>query len=345
VKLSPERIDRAFLLLTALAVVLTLVVVGLGAFVRLSDAGLGCPDWPGCYGHLAPPSADEHIAAANAAHPGRPVEAPKAWKEMVHRYAASTLGLIIVLLAAIAWRRRQEHRQPVRLPLVLVPVVLLQGALGMWTVTLLLKPLVVTLHLVGGMAILALLTLSWLRMSGWMATSVRAPVALLRLAVAAMILLCVQIALGGWVSANYAAVACPDLPTCQGAWWPAADFGEGFVLWRGLGIDYEGGVLDHPARVAIHLAHRVGALVVTLALVALALRAWREGVRQQQRPWRVLAGWMAAALALQLAIAIGMVLEAFPLGLATAHNLGAALLLMATTALLHGLHGRDAVRS
>ncbi len=344
-KLAPERIDRAFLTLTAIAVALTLTVVVLGAFVRLSDAGLGCPDWPGCYGHLTPPSAEHQVAAANAAHPGRPVEAPKAWKEMVHRYAASTLGLIIVVLAAIAWRRRLEHRQPVRLPLLLVPVVMLQGALGMWTVTLLLKPLVVTLHLVGGMAILALLALSWLRMSGWMATNARAPTPLLRLALAAYVLLCLQIALGGWVSANYAAVACPDLPTCQGAWWPAADFGEGFVLWRGLGIDYEGGVLDHPARVAIHLVHRLGALLVTLALLALVVGAWRAGVQAGLRQWRVLAGLTAAALALQLAIATAMVQEAFPLGLATAHNLGAALLLLATTALLHGLHGRDSVRS
>jgi cytochrome c oxidase assembly protein subunit 15 len=341
----PDRTERAFLGLTALAAALTLVVVVLGAFVRLSDAGLGCPDWPGCYGHLTPPSAEHHVAAANAAHPERPVEAPKAWKEMVHRYAASTLGLIIVALAAVAWRRRQVAGQPVRLPLLLVPLVLLQGALGMWTVTLLLKPLVVTLHLVGGMAILALLTLSLLRQCGWLATGARATPALRRVAVVAFVLLCVQVALGGWVSTNYAAVACPDLPTCQGAWWPSADFDEGFVLWRGLGIDYEGGVLDHPARVAIHLVHRVGALVVTLALLALAAGAWREGVRAGQRHWRVLAVLVTTALALQLAIATGMVLEAFPLALATAHNLGAALLLMATTAMLHGLHGRDRVRS
>lgn len=342
---APDRIERAFLGLTALAAVLTLVVVVLGAYVRLSDAGLGCPDWPGCYGHLVPPSAEHHVAAANAAYPERPVEAPKAWKEMVHRYAASTLGLIIVGLALIAWRRRQVPGQPVRLPLLLVPVVLLQGALGMWTVTLLLKPLVVTLHLIGGMSILALLTLSLLRQTGWMAPAQQASAALRRFATVAFVLLCLQVALGGWVSANYAAVACPDLPTCQGAWWPAADFGEAFVLWRGLGIDYEGGVLDHPARVAIHLVHRLGAVVVALALLAAAWRAWVEGARAGLREWRVLAALTVAALVLQLAIATGMVLQAFPLGLATAHNLGAALLLLATTALLHGLHGHDRVRS
>lgn len=342
---TPHRIERLFLTLTVAAAVLTLVVVVLGAFVRLSDAGLGCPDWPGCYGHLTPPSAEHHVEAANAAHPERPVEAPKAWKEMVHRYAASTLGLLIVGLATIAWRRRQEHNQPVRLPLLLVPLVLLQGALGMWTVTLLLKPLVVMLHLVGGMCILALLTLSWLRQTGWMAPTRQASLGLRRFAVVAFVLLCLQIALGGWVSANYAAVACPDLPTCQGAWWPAADFGEGFRLWRGLGIDYEGGVLDHPARVAIHLAHRVGAVVVTLALLVTAWRAWAEGARAGRREWQLLAALLVAALGLQFAIAIGMVWQAFPLGLATAHNLGAALLLLAGTAMLHGLHGHSRVRS
>jgi cytochrome c oxidase assembly protein subunit 15 len=342
---NPTPIERAFLWLTALAAGLTLVVIVLGAFVRLSDAGLGCPDWPGCYGHLVPPSAEHHVAAANTAYPERPVEAPKAWKEMVHRYAASTLGLIIVGLAAIAWRRRQVPGQPVRLPLLLVPLVLLQGALGMWTVTLLLKPLVVTLHLFGGMTILSLLTLSLLRQTGWMAPAQQASLALRRFATFAFVLLCAQLALGAWVSSNYAAVACPDLPTCQGAWWPEADFGEGFVLWRGLGIDYEGGVLDHPARIAIHLAHRLVAVLLTLALLGAACWAWVEGARAGLREWRVLAGLTVAALALQLAIATGMVLTAFPLWLATAHNLGAALLLLAGTALLHGLHGHDRVRS
>ena len=328
-----QRIERTFLALSLVAAALTLIVVVLGAFVRLSDAGLGCPDWPGCYGHLLPPGADPQVDLA------------KAWKEMVHRYAASSLGLVILVLAALAWRNRRAPGQPVRLPLLLVPLVMIQGALGIWTVTLLLKPLVVTLHLIGGLAILGILTLMLLRQTGWLAPKAPAGLALRRAGLAAMVLLGVQIALGGWVSANYAAVACPDLPTCQGAWWPQADFGEGFVLWRGLGIDYEGGVLDHPARVAVHLAHRGGALVVTLALLALALAAFREGQRRGVREWRLLACALVAALAFQLGVATAMVLLAFPLGLATAHNLGAALLLMATTALLHGLHGHDRVRS
>jgi cytochrome c oxidase assembly protein subunit 15 len=343
--MAPDRIERAFLALTAIATALTLVVVVLGAFVRLSDAGLGCPDWPGCYGHLTPPSAEHHVEAANAAYPERPVEAPKAWKEMVHRYAASTLGFLILVLAAIAWRRRHAPNQPVRLPLMLVPLVMLQGALGMWTVTLLLKPLVVTLHLFFGMTILSWLWLLVLRQTGWLAPAQQASLGLRRFATFAFALLCVQLVLGAWTSTNYAAVACPDLPTCQGEWWPAADFREGFVLWRGLGIDYEGGVLDHPARVAIHLVHRAMAVVLTLALLGVAWRTWVEGTRAGLRQWRTLAVLTVAALLLQLAIATGMVLQAFPLALATAHNLGAALLLMAGTALLHGLHGHDRVRS
>ena len=326
-------LERAFLWTTLVAGALTLVVVVLGAYVRLSDAGLGCPDWPGCYGQLAPPA---HIEG---------VEAAKAWKEMVHRYAASTLGLLILVLAAIAWRRRQEAGQPVRLPLLLVPLVLLQGALGMWTVTLLLKPLVVTLHLLGGMAILSLLYLIALRQSGWLAPKQAAPRGLRRLGDVAAGLLILQLALGAWVSSNYATVACPDLPTCQGAWWPEADFGEAFVLWRGLGIDYEGGVLDHPARVAIHLVHRVGAVLVTLVLGLLVFGAWREGRRSGVREWRVAAALVFGALALQLLVAVLMVRYAFPLPLATAHNAGAALLLLALTTLKSSLHGRDRVRS
>jgi cytochrome c oxidase assembly protein subunit 15 len=325
--------ERVFLWTTLVAGALTLVVVVLGAYVRLSDAGLGCPDWPGCYGHVAPPA---HIEG---------VEAAKAWKEMVHRYAASTLGLLILVLASIAWWRRQEVGQPVRLPLLLVPLVLLQGALGMWTVTLLLKPLVVTLHLFGGMTILSLLCLMALRQTGWLAPKLAAPRRLRGLGHLALVLLAMQLVLGAWVSSNYAAVACPDLPTCQGAWWPEADFGEGFVLWRGLGIDYEGGVLDHPARVAIHLVHRLGAVVVAAVLGLLAIWTWREGRRAAVREWRVTGALLLGALAFQLGVAVLMVEFAFPLPLATAHNLGAALLLLALTVNNSSLHGHDRVRS
>ena len=325
--------ERAFLWTTLVAAVLTLVVVVLGAYVRLSDAGLGCPDWPGCYGQVTPPAHIEGVAAA------------KAWKEMAHRYAASTLGMLILALAVIAWWRRQEAGQPVRLPLLLVPTVLLQGALGMWTVTLLLKPLVVTLHLLGGMAILGMLCLIALRQTGWLAPKLAAPLALRRFGNLAMVLLALQLALGAWVSSNYAAVACPDFPTCQGSRWPEADFRDGFVLWRGLGVDYAGGVLDHPARIAVHIVHRVGAVVVTVVVGLFAVGVWREGRRAAVREWRITGALLLGALAMQLTIAVLMVRHAFPLPLATLHNAGAALLLLVLTLNNSSLHGHDRVRS
>ena len=313
--------SRLFLWVSVVAGVLALGVVVLGAYVRLSDAGLGCPDWPGCYGQLTPPAIDDPAAAA------------KAWKEMAHRYAASTLGLLILVLGAIAWRRRREVDQPLRLPALLLPLVAMQGLLGMWTVTLLLKPLVVTLHLLGGMTILDALWLMVLRITGWLAPKQAAPRALRRFGWCAFVLLGLQLALGGWTSSNYAALACPDLPTCQGVWWPEADFGAAFLHL---------GALDAPARVAIHLAHRLGAASVALALGSLALWVLIGTVC---REWRLLAWAVLGALALQLGIGVLMVAHAFPLALATLHNTGAALLLLATTALLHSLHGHDRVRS
>lgn len=319
------------------AMLLAFCVVVFGAYVRLSDAGLGCPDWPGCYGHVTPPDA-EHVHAG------------KAWREMIHRYGASTLGLIIVVIAVLAWRWRRQGL-PVMLPIALVGLVMFQGLLGMWTVTLLLKPLIVTLHLIFGLITLSLLWWLWLTLrrkssdpwsgarsalgGGSTAALLRpAPRFLQRLAMIALIALVIQIMLGGWTSTNYAAVACPDFPKCQLSWWPQADYGEGFVIWRGLGINYEGGVLDHPARVAIHFTHRLGAVVATLALLAavfMTLRMRRDGSS------RFAAMAALAALLLQLTIGIAMVLKGFPLWIATAHNAGAALLLLATLALNRGL--------
>jgi cytochrome c oxidase assembly protein subunit 15 len=316
---------------------LALGVIVFGAYVRLSDAGLGCPDWPGCYGHFSPPDAEG-------------VHAGKAWREMIHRYAAGTLGFLIVVIAVLAWRWRRQGI-PVALPAALVGLVMFQGLLGMWTVTLLLKPLIVTLHLIFGLATLSLLWWLWLTLrrrssdpwsgarsalgGGSTAALLRpAPRFLQRLATIALVALVIQIMLGGWTSTNYAAVACPDFPKCQLSWWPQADFGEAFVIWRGLGINYEGGVLDHPARVAIHFTHRLGALVATLALLAavvMTLRTRRDGSS------RFAAVAALAALAFQLAIGIFMVLKGFPLSLATAHNFGAALLLLATLALNRAL--------
>ena len=328
---------------TLLACLLCLGVVVLGAYVRLSNAGLGCPDWPGCYGHFTPAGAAADRQIATAPLNGRPLQIGKAWREMVHRYAAGTLGFLIVCLTAmgIAWRR--ERLLPVGYVAALLGIVILQGALGMLTVTWQLEPLIVTLHLLFGLTTLSLLwwlafTLWQRRRAPWPACSSRAaggtdlarPCAAL-----ALVALGAQIALGGWTSSNYAALACPDLPTCQGRWWPSANFHAGFTLWHRLGsADFEGGILASPARIAIQLTHRMGALLTVLTLVTAAVVALRrepsEGV--QRAAWLVL-----AALALQLTIATAMVLRGFPLWLATAHNAGAALLLLATLALNRAL--------
>ncbi|HXH04314.1 MAG TPA: COX15/CtaA family protein [Candidatus Competibacteraceae bacterium] len=319
------------------AVLLAFVVVVLGAWVRLSDAGLGCPDWPGCYGHLTVPSAPEHVENANAAYPERPLEAHKAWKEMIHRYCAGVLGLLVLALALLAWRRRGEPGQPLALPLALLALVVFQALLGMWTVTLQLKPLVVMAHLLGGLATLALLWWLNLGQQRWL-PSAPADAGLRPWALLAFAAVVGQIALGGWTSANYAALACVDFPTCQAQWWPQMDFREAFVLWRGLGINYEYGVLEHPARVAIHVSHRLGALVVLLLVGWLAWRALRRGATPQVRRLGLV---LALALALQLLLGVSNVLFALPLPVAVAHNGGAALLVLTLVTLNHILRARS----
>jgi cytochrome c oxidase assembly protein subunit 15 len=331
------------------AVLLCFAVVVLGAYVRLTAAGLGCPDWPGCYGHLSPLGA-ARSANLQQAFPDRPLEVGKAWREMLHRYAVGTLSCLILILAVLAVRTRRQHLASVPLVFALVATLIVQALLGMLTVTWRLNPLIVTAHLVFGMTTLALLwwlTLS-LPTSSWGAAAMNSPgraisggggsslVSARRLVLIGLAALIVQIVLGGWTSSNYAAVACPDLPTCQGALWPRADFAQGFELWHGQ-INYEGGVLDNPARVAIHLTHRLGALLATAALtLAAAFVLRRRGLGPaRSRAWAVL-----AALVLQLLIGSSMVLKSFPLWLATAHTAGAALLLLATLALLRALSAR-----
>jgi heme a synthase len=342
------RVARWIRRLCILGVLLCFAVVVLGAYVRLTAAGLGCPDWPGCYGHLTPSGAQ--AADSAAAFPGRPLEPGKAWREMIHRYAATTLGLLIITLTALAIAARRERIVSVPYALVLFGTVIVQGLLGMLTVTWQLKPLIVTLHLLFGMTTLSLLW--WLLLSlprgSWGSSSLRSAghalggaastLALARcLVLLGLIVLIPQIALGGWTSSNYAAVACPDFPTCQNAWWPHTDYRDAFVLWRGLDINYEGGVLDNPARIAIHLTHRIGALVTTAALALAALLVLRRRGLSFARAGAVA---VLAALVLQLAIGVAMVLKTFPLRLATAHTAGAALLLLATLALLRTLRTR-----
>lgn len=305
------------------ALLLCFAVVVFGAYVRLSDAGLGCPDWPGCYGHLTVPEAVHEVTAAEQNFPQRPVEAPKAWKEMIHRYLASTLGLLIVGLAFMSLRTAGAPRV---LPWALVGLVIFQGLLGMWTVTWQLKPLAVTGHLLGGMSTLALLF--WLYLTVREAGGGRREAAKTRLRFVAgfsLLLLAGQIFLGGWTSSNYAALACPDLPTCHGQWWPQMDTTEAFTLWRGLGTNYEYGVLDSRARITIHFAHRLGAAVITTALLLLAALLWRA--RQARMALAVV-----AALTLQVSIGLYIVYLQLPLLLADLHNAGAALLLLTLVA-------------
>ena len=309
--------------LAGVATVLALVVIVLGAYVRLSDAGLGCPDWPGCYGQLLVPASDTDVAAANQAFPERPLESGKAWKEMIHRYLASLLGLVIVAIAVVAWRARRDGYHS-RLPYFLVALVIFQGLLGMWTVTLLVKPLIVLLHLFGGLATVSLLWWFWL--STRSAERPGFPAVVRRLARIALVVLLLQIFLGGWTSTNYAALSCPDFPTCQTHWWPEMDFADAFTLWRGLGVDYEGGVLDNAARVAIHVSHRLGAMVAALVLGLFALFCVRSGRANAELARAGMA--IGALLVLQLSLGIGNVVFHLPLWMATAHNGVAALLVL-----------------
>lgn len=326
--MHPTARLNLFRRLALFGAVLAFCVVVLGAWVRLNAAGLGCPDWPGCYGHLTASGAAEHAAVAAQSFPARPVEYHKAWKEMLHRYLASSVGLLVVVLAILAIRNRKAAAQPLVIPLLLVPIVILQGLLGMWTVTLLLKPLIVVLHLAGGLTTMSLL--AWLAMGTERTTRPNAERGVRKMALVALVVLALQIALGGWTSSNYAAVACPDFPTCQHSFWPTMDAENAFVLWRGLGIDYEGGVLTHPARVAIHFVHRLGAIVAALVLAFVSVYAWK---RAQTRAVQLAGATIGMVLIAQLILGPLMVMEGFPLALATAHNAVAALLLLSVVRL------------
>ncbi len=370
---------RHFHRIAWLAVALTVAVVVFGAFVRLSDAGLSCPDWPTCYGRATWPQA-AHEVSEHAASAIRPFEDHKAWREQVHRHLAAALGVLVLILALLAARHRRFGIAQVlvasglvalaiplymqgqhvaasvlaiigeaillfaalrwsnldlsRVAVLTLAVIIFQALLGMWTVTWLLKPIVVMGHLLGG-----LLTFSLLTWMAWRATG--QPIRLVEAAalrywvIGGLALLGIQIALGGWVSANYAALSCgagswaaSNFPQCVGQWWPPHDFGEGFVLWRGIGVDYEGGILDGASRIAIQMAHRLGAVVVTAYLLALAWRIYRT---PGMRSW---AAALATLTALQVMLGILNVKLALPLGVAVAHNAGAVALLFLLVTLL-----------
>jgi heme a synthase len=362
-----------------LAVALTLCVVVFGAFVRLSDAGLSCPDWPTCYGRAAWPQAASEVND-HAASAIRPFETHKAWREQVHRMLAGSLGVLVLLLAVLAARKRRYGIAQIAVASLLVAtaiplymrgehgaasvlailgetillfaalrwsntdlartgaltlaVIIFQALLGMWTVTWLLKPIVVMGHLLGGLTTFALLTWMAWRAIGRPIIVVEAGT-LKRWIIAGLLLLGLQIALGGWVSANYAALSCgagswsaDNFPKCVGQWWPPHDFREGFVLWRGVGVDYEGGVLDGASRIAIQMAHRLVAVVLALYLLAFAARLlYTPGMRS----------WSTALIVLvvaQVSLGILNVKLALPLHVAVAHNAGAALLLFVLVSLL-----------
>lgn len=304
------------------ALLLTFFVVPLGAYVRLSDAGLGCPDWPGCYGQITPHHAADDINAALQANPDGVVSHAKAWKEMVHRYFAGTLGLLVLAIAMVAWRERRHTQGGVGLPITLLAVIVFQALLGMWTVTKMLKPVIVTAHLLGGMTTLALLVWLWRRESAPSRQAYFAPALHLRTAaLIGLVLVFLQIALGGWVSANYAALACGDFPTCQGQWWPTMDFLQGFTLHRNLGETASGELLSLHALTAIHWMHRLMALIVTLYLLWLASRLLKIS------GYTGIAVMLMVALAVQILLGISNVLLSLPLPVAVAHNIGAAILL------------------
>ncbi|MFO1519111.1 MAG: COX15/CtaA family protein [bacterium] len=324
--------NSAYVRLSLIAAVLAFCLIVLGAYVRLSNAGLGCPDWPGCYGHYAVPAAEK----AFQSHPDSPLVPHKAWKEMIHRYVAGTLGLLILSLAVFSVLRRRDPRQSVFLPWLLVLIVIFQALLGRWTVTLKLHPLVVMGHLLGGLATFGLLVAMTLRQGGFGSSQEFEPAAgkLKPYLVVGWGLLLLQIALGGWTSANYASLACPDFPRCQGHWLPPFDFGEAFTLWRQSGANYEGGVLDNAARITIHMMHRLGAVVVFLYLGRLVSKITRSG---GTKAFRRLGMMMGLLLVFQIALGISNVVFRLPLPVAVAHNAGAALLFFTLTALWCGV--------
>lgn len=322
--------------------VLAFVVIVLGAWVRLSDAGLGCPDWPGCYGQLTAPDEAHELARVQNEFPGATVESGKAWKEMVHRYFAGTLGLVILVLAIMAWRNRHREDQLLALPILMVGLVMFQAALGMWTVTMLLRPAVVTLHLLMGMLTLGLLWWLWL----WRGrlqhmTIFSAPHRLKLPARLGLILLFAQIALGGWTSTNYAALHCADFPTCQGQWLPPMNFSEAFELFGTTGTNYEGGQLSWEARIAIHVTHRIGALLTLLYLSWLGISA----LRTRASALKATGAALLVLLLMQVSLGIANVLLSLPLPVAVAHNGGAALLLLALITLNYILSTGKEVRT
>jgi heme a synthase len=327
---------RYFKGLVIAATLLALCVVSLGAYVRLTDAGLGCPDWPGCYGTLTVPQSEAAILQAQTTYPDSAVEVGKAWREMAHRYLAGTLGLLVLAIFVLGWKARKEIKSSPYTSSFLLLLIGFQAMLGMWTVTMLLKPAIVSGHLLGGMSTLAVL--SWLAHRHWgyysdsIVTCQR-----LRLAIRlALVLLFMQIFLGGWTSTNYAALACTDFPTCHGAWVPDMDFKDAFHMVRELGLSKDGSALSLASLTAIQWTHRVGALVSFIYLGALGLTTLKYW---QLKRWSVL---LLGALITQIALGISNLVLHLPLVLAVAHNFTAALLVIIVVVLNSKISGGKA---
>ena len=302
-----------------------LLVIVLGAYTRLTDAGLGCPDWPGCYGQILVPESAENVAAANQAYPERPVEAEKAWIEMIHRYFAGTLGFFILIIAINAFvKRGQQQNTPFKLPIVLLLMVCFQGALGMWTVTLKLNPMVVMGHLLGGFTVLSLLFVLYLRLTPYRIPGGDSIIRrFAKFGTIGIALLVFQIALGGWTSSNYASLACTELPICQGDWLGRLDLAGAFSIPDAE--NYEFGAHNPAQRETMHVIHRLGAIVVSLYLAWLAIALWRKSSSDLVK--RLIIA-MSIVLVIQIALGVSNVVYSLPLIVATLHNAVAACLLL-----------------
>jgi cytochrome c oxidase assembly protein subunit 15 len=316
--------------LTLVTLFLTFDLVVFGAFTRLTDSGLGCPDWPGCYGHASPVGAQLHIDAAQTAMPTGPVTHPKAWIEMIHRYLATGVGVLILTLTVTSWFERQKIKLSPWWPTFTLLWVCLQGAFGALTVTMKLFPAIVTMHLLGGMILLALLKVQSVRYAQAQGEQPPVPLqgATRGLIVATFFLLWLQIALGGWVSTNYAVLACTDFPACQNSMWPAMNFSEGFTLWRELGAGRNGDNISFQALTAIHYVHRLSAYIVFAAMLLLAARLYK--VQAMRRA----AMWLLGLAVLQVATGLGNVLLGWPLAAAVMHTGGAAALVLVLTGIV-----------
>ncbi|CAM2925114.1 COX15/CtaA family protein [Vibrio mytili] len=300
---------------------LTLVVIMLGAYTRLSDAGLGCPDWPGCYGHLSVPHHEEDVLRANMNFPDRAVEHEKAWLEMIHRYFAGTLGIMIVVITVMSVR---EERVNPSIPIMLCLLVVGQAMLGMWTVTLKLMPVIVMLHLLGGFTLLALQAVFYCQLHTQRHHYVSPSTSSVRLfSLLTFAVVFIQIVLGGWTSSNYAALMCSSLPICEGDWVSHLSWREAFSFWQTGFDNYEFGVLEYPARMTIHVSHRIGAIITGLVVLTYSIMLLKQDAYYSQK----VGMWIGIVLVCQLLLGISNVVFQLPIYVAVAHNLGAAIML------------------